>query len=168
MKIYKIDIKPYLDIFWRRKIWVIGSLCVSLLFGVLYVLGSKEMYRASTLILVESQRVPSSYVQSTISESLGSRLRTITQQVNSRTNLESIIKGHDLFTEKDIPPEDWVERAKVWLQELLGPTDGVAQERAAELPSILSQVNEVREKINVQLRGGKSALNGTIPKWLQM
>lgn len=158
MKIAKIDIQPYLEIFWRRKMWIVGSLCVSVLLGMLYIYGSKEMYRASTLILVESQRVPSSYVKSTISESLNARLRTITQQVNSRTNLESIINGHELFSVDKNVPEGWGEKAKTWLQELLGPADGVAQEQSEEIPSILSQVNQVREKINVQLRGGNRAI----------
>jgi polysaccharide chain length determinant protein (PEP-CTERM system associated) len=158
INIPKIEIQPYLIIAWRRKWWIITPLLLSLCAGGLMVVSSPKMYKASTLILVESQRVPSSYVQSTISEDLSSRLNTITQQVNSRTNLESIIKKYGLFASShDATDQSWLERIQGWFQKMLGVENSAAGKKQEPEPSMLSLVEQVRKKINVQLRGGNRA-----------
>ena len=58
-----------------------------------------RVYKAETLILVEPQKVPPEYVRSTVTVDLGDRLRTITQQIKSRTRLEKIINEYDLYPE---------------------------------------------------------------------
>ncbi len=92
IKIQKIDLQPYFDIVVRRKWWIVIPLLISILGGIVYIAVTPKTYKSTTLILVEAQRIPSSYVKSTITESLQSRLNTISQQVYSRTNLERIIK----------------------------------------------------------------------------
>jgi protein tyrosine kinase modulator len=56
-----------------------------------------ERYRSETLILVVPQRVPDSYVRSTVSETVGDRLPSISDQILSRSRLERIINDLDLF-----------------------------------------------------------------------
>jgi len=58
-----------------------------------------RVYKAETLILVEPQKVPPEYVRSTVTVDLGDRLRTITQQIKSRTRLEKIINEYGLYPE---------------------------------------------------------------------
>jgi polysaccharide chain length determinant protein (PEP-CTERM system associated) len=71
-------------------------------------------YRASTMILVESQKVPTDYVKTTVTSSLAERLRTIQQQITNRENLERIILELDLYPEfrQAAPMEDVVAHAR--------------------------------------------------------
>jgi polysaccharide chain length determinant protein (PEP-CTERM system associated) len=93
------DILKYLEIAKRRKYWVIIPFLAVLLGGLAYYLRAPKIYEAETLILVQPQRVPEEYVRPIVDTSVEDRLRTISQQVTSRTNLENIIKEHDLRRE---------------------------------------------------------------------
>lgn len=65
--------------------------------GLLYYLPNK--YRSETVILVVPQRVPESYVRSTVTSRIEDRLQSIRQQILSRTRLERIILDFDLYPE---------------------------------------------------------------------
>jgi len=93
------EIEKYKEIALRRRWWIIIPFLVSILIGIGLSLKLPKSYRASTLILVQPQKVPASYVREIVSVDIGDRLRTITQQVNSRTNLEKIIKEFNLYNE---------------------------------------------------------------------
>lgn len=67
--------------------------------GIYLALTLPKIYEASTLILVEAQRVPQSYVQSVVSYDFDARINTISQQILSRTNLEKIINDLQLFSQ---------------------------------------------------------------------
>jgi len=94
------NIENYLKIGLRRKWYIIiaFTLCVIISFGV-YTFLPKE-YKANTVILVRAQKVPESYVRSTLSEPVSDRLNTISQEILSRTRLEKIIKEFNLYSEK--------------------------------------------------------------------
>ena len=92
-----LDLTKYIDMALRRKWWIIIPFLISLLGGLTYALRAPKIYQAETLILVQPQRVPEEYVRSVVSTSVEDRLRTITQQVTSRTNLEKIIRQYDLY-----------------------------------------------------------------------
>ena len=93
------EIAKYLDIARRRKYWIIIPFLVSVLGGLAYTLIAPKVYEATTLILVQSQSVPQDFVRSIVTEAIEDRLRTITQQVTSRTNLEKVISDHRLAQE---------------------------------------------------------------------
>lgn len=59
-----------------------------------------DRYRSETLILVVPQRVPETYVKSTVTARIEDRLQSITQQTLSRTRLERIIHDFDLYADK--------------------------------------------------------------------
>lgn len=61
------------------------------------VLGLPAMYRSETLILVDPQRVPERYVSPTVSQDVGGRLGTITQEIKSSTKLQSLIDRFELY-----------------------------------------------------------------------
>jgi hypothetical protein len=90
------EITKYLDMARRRKYWIIIPFLVTILAGLAYVLTAPKVYEAQTLILVQAQSVPQDLVRSIVTESVEDRLRTITQQVTSRTNLEKIIRDYRL------------------------------------------------------------------------
>jgi polysaccharide chain length determinant protein (PEP-CTERM system associated) len=59
-----------------------------------------DSYRSDTLILVVPQRVPESYVKSTVTTRIEDRLQAISQQILSRTRLERVIQDFDLYSEE--------------------------------------------------------------------
>jgi polysaccharide chain length determinant protein (PEP-CTERM system associated) len=93
------NIQDYLAIGLRRKWYIIIPLIIGVLasFGVYKYL--PKVFKASTLILVQSQRVPESYVRPTITDSVASRLNTISQEILSRTRLEKVIQEFNLYSE---------------------------------------------------------------------
>ena len=99
---------------WRRKWWAV--LPALLIAGVAYVWVRElpNQYRSDTLILVVPQRVPESYVKSTVTTRIEDRLQSITQQILSRTRLERIIQDFNLYPEarKTAIMEDVVERMR--------------------------------------------------------
>jgi len=107
------DISEYWQMVVRRKYWIIIPFMVSLLGGLAYALIAPKLWQAETLILVQAQSVPESYVQSIVSEAVDERLKTISQQVTSRTNLESIITQYRL--DEDSPIRAEMMEAKVEL-----------------------------------------------------
>ena len=123
MAILNINIEYYMNLAVRRKWWIIVPVLLSILAGAVDIKITPKSYKANTLILVEGQKVPTSYVRSTVTESLQSRLHTITQQVYSRTNLEKIIEQFNL------------------------DADNRKERPTAEL------VKNLRQKININLRG---------------
>ena len=58
-----------------------------------------DKYRSDTLILVVPQRVPESYVRSTVTTRIEDRLQSLSQQLLSRTRLERIIEEFNLYAE---------------------------------------------------------------------
>jgi polysaccharide chain length determinant protein (PEP-CTERM system associated) len=89
-----------LGIAWRRKwqILVPAVVIASIVAAATYNL--PNLYRSDTLILVVPQRVPESYVRSTVTGNIEDRLRTISQQILSRTRLERIIQDFNLYAEE--------------------------------------------------------------------
>ena len=84
---------------WPYK-WV--TLALALVGGALvygYSLFLPDMYAATTLVLVEDPGVPQGYVRSTVTVSMASRLRTLEEQILSRTALEEIMLRFDLYAD---------------------------------------------------------------------
>ena len=97
-------IQDYLEIALRRKLIFIIPFFVILISAVGYILWAPKLYRASTLILVEQSQLPATYVQPTVTARMEDRLRTIEQQIASRSFLEVIVKEFDLRKKKKKTP----------------------------------------------------------------
>ena len=93
------EIEKYKQIALRRRWWIIIPFLLTILIGTGWSLKMPKVYQASTLILVQRQRVPTSYVQEIVSIDVEDRIRTITQQISSWTNLEKVIKEFNLYNE---------------------------------------------------------------------
>jgi len=83
--------QDYTEIAMRRKWWIIIPFVVLMMgsYGVYKKL--PKMYKATTLILVQPQKLPTNYVNPTVTLSITDRLPTISQQILSRTILEQVI-----------------------------------------------------------------------------
>ncbi|MCP4689081.1 MAG: protein GumC [Desulfobacterales bacterium] len=79
--------------------WIIMiPVCITMIVGIFLAFTLPKVYRAQTLILVQSQRVPTDFVRSTVSADIDERVSTLSQQIMSRTNLEKIIDKFNLFS----------------------------------------------------------------------
>lgn len=93
----RMSIEDYFKVAWRRK-WLIFFPFVLVSAGVTaWAILQPDIYRSSTLILVEPQRVPEAYVKSIVASPVEERLGTITQQIMSRTRLQRIIDDFHLY-----------------------------------------------------------------------
>ncbi|MEE9563222.1 MAG: Wzz/FepE/Etk N-terminal domain-containing protein [Thermoanaerobaculia bacterium] len=101
-------------ILWKRKLWVLVFLVLGLAGGILALKSLPPMYEASTMILVEAQKVPEEYVKTTVTSNLSERLRTIQELITNRENLERIVRDLDLYPElrQVAPMEEVVARAR--------------------------------------------------------
>ena len=96
----QITPEQIIDILLRGKWIIIIPLCISLTVGLATTLTADKTYQASTMILVQPQRVPTNYVQSVVSSTISQRISTISQQILSRSNIEKIIDQFGLFENK--------------------------------------------------------------------
>lgn len=100
----------------RRRKWLI--LLPALIVGAgsaAFVSSLPNTYRSETLILVVPQRVPESYVRSTVTARIEDRLQSISQQILSRTRLEQIVSDFNLYAKEradQVLIEDIVERMR--------------------------------------------------------
>lgn len=92
-----LTLQDFIELIFRRKWWLILIFITgtSIAVTISYVL--PPVYRSSTLILVERQKVPEDYVKPTVTSTIEDRLNTISQQIMSRRNLEEIIAQFHLY-----------------------------------------------------------------------
>ena len=89
----------YLHTFNRRKWLILIPTFLGFTAAITLIYLLPKEYRSTTMILVEEQRVPQEYVRSTVTSSIEKRLKTISQQVLSRTNLIKLIDYFDYYSE---------------------------------------------------------------------
>jgi polysaccharide chain length determinant protein (PEP-CTERM system associated) len=100
----------------RRRKWLI--VIPALVIGAVAAAVVRQLpnsYTSETLILVVPQRVPETYVRSTVTARIEDRLQTISQQILSRTRLEQIVQDFNLYPKERADRqlmEDIVERMR--------------------------------------------------------
>ena len=149
-KANSISLQDYVEIFWRCKWWLVIPLVLGLAAGYVACFFIPPSYQSSTLILVEPQKVPTTYVTPTVPGTVDDRLRTISQQIMSRTNLSKIIKEYSLYKREDVAPakrNDLLGRVQDKVKQMLVQY-GLSRE---ELPTPLSQ-DEVPEEMIERMR----------------
>jgi protein tyrosine kinase modulator len=91
------DVMDYWAIARRRFWWISITLfvCWATVWGVSWLLPAT--YQSEALILVEQQKVPENYVASNVTVDLQDRLQSMTQQILSRTRLQTTIDRFHLY-----------------------------------------------------------------------
>lgn len=92
-----MDPKTILDIIIKRRWIVMTPFFLAMIVGIVLSVKLPRIYEASTLILIQPQKVPQEYVQSLVTSDPGDRISTLSQQILSRTNLEKIIDEFQLY-----------------------------------------------------------------------
>ncbi|OPL11770.1 MAG: hypothetical protein AVO38_15570 [delta proteobacterium ML8_D] len=84
---------------------------MSIAVGAVLNIKMPKVYKTSALIMVQRPKVPSQYIRNIMSTDLEDRIRTITQQVTSWTNLEKVIQRFNLYAspENNMFMEDKIE-----------------------------------------------------------
>jgi polysaccharide chain length determinant protein (PEP-CTERM system associated) len=105
------DLQRYLGVVRRRHLQFLIPLFLgwALVWGASWVLA--PVYRSGTLILVEQPTMPKDYVTPNVNDDLQDRLRSITQQILSRTRLLHIIDQLNLYADPHghLTPDEKVE-----------------------------------------------------------
>lgn len=94
------SIQDYIEIISWRKWWLalpILLISVGTFFGSLFL---PRAYRSEAIIIVEPQKLPSNYVQSTVSVNVADRLEAIRQEILSRSRLRKVISDFDIYHSK--------------------------------------------------------------------
>lgn len=110
-----MDPKFIIDIIIRRRWIVIIPFLLAMIAGIVLAIKLPKIYEASTLILIQPQKVPEQYVQSLVTTDPGERINTLSQQILSRTNLEKIIGEFNLYQGpefKNLYTEDKIENLR--------------------------------------------------------
>ena len=89
--------EDFVDIAKRRKWLIIVPFLLIASGAAILAHRTPNQYKSETLILVVPQRIPESYVKSTVTSRIEDRLQSISQQILSRTRLEKIILEFDLY-----------------------------------------------------------------------
>jgi polysaccharide chain length determinant protein (PEP-CTERM system associated) len=111
---------------WGRRKWL-ATLVFALpcVVAVTAIFSLPTFYRSTALVLVERQQVPETFVQSTVTSELETRLHTITQEILSRSRLQSLVTQFRLYPGlgKEAPSEEIVERMRKDISLQLKTTD---------------------------------------------
>ena len=87
-----LPIHEYWDVAIRHQWWIV-LVTVALFVGATVVaFSTPNIYKAETVILVDPQKVPDTYVPTTVSSTISDRLSTIRQLAMSPTRLETLIQ----------------------------------------------------------------------------
>lgn len=129
----------------RRRKWLIAMpLFVAGLATVVVLRVLPDRFRSETLILVVPQRVPESYVKATVTSHIEERLRSISQQILSRTRLERIIADFDLYRRERHTEtmEDIVDRMRSEIKVQMVKGDAFKVTYVSEDPQLGFKVTE--------------------------
>ncbi len=151
-----LDIGDYVYIL-RRRWWLLllpAVVGAALAYGISVLLINR--YTSQSLVLVERQQVPDSFVQPVFSSDLDQRLATLEEQIFSRTRLQTVIDNYGLFKDREIVDL----RHFKYVTGLLGRLLGQGTEAAME-----SRVEQTRAAISVKpveslIRDPKGSLPG--------
>ena len=130
----QLGIDDYLEIL-RRRWWIILIPTVVGCVGTyLFSRTLADRYTSRTLVLVEQQKVPDSYVKSVVTGDIAELLGTMQEQILSRTRLQPIIEKFGLFKDQKgrATMEDLVDRLRKSIS--VAPIQSLVSTREGELP----------------------------------
>src|SRR5437868_447995 len=92
--------EDFIQILRRRMLVILVPFVLALLATPTLSQFLPNRYQSSTSILVVPQRIPESYIKSTVTSSMEERLQSISQQILSRTRLERVIESFSLYSKE--------------------------------------------------------------------
>ena len=110
----QLPLEHYLRLLMHRKWLILGVFLTASVSTAVFSYFLPNVYTAETVILVDPQKVPESYVKATVSGDVRNRLGTLSQQILSATRLQRIIDTSNLFPEekKNLTREELILRMR--------------------------------------------------------
>jgi protein tyrosine kinase modulator len=93
----EMSLQDYLSMAKRRKYWIIFPALAVAIATAVTARRLPNVYRSEAVILVEPQKVPTSYVASTVTTGMSERMSTIYQEVTSPARLKRLIDSMGLY-----------------------------------------------------------------------
>src|SRR6266850_6038855 len=100
---------------WSRRKWLaIIGFVFPLTASVSVIAFLPNVYRSTATVLVDRQQIPETFVRSTVTSALETRLHTISQEILSRSRLEDLINRFGLYRDlrRRVPFEDVIARMR--------------------------------------------------------
>src|ERR1700729_389291 len=94
----------------KRRWWIIALPAIVFPFigyGLTFLV--QPQYVSQTLVLVEQQKVPDTYVKALVTEDLSGRLATMREQILSRSRLQPIIERFNLFANGKLSMDERID-----------------------------------------------------------
>jgi polysaccharide chain length determinant protein (PEP-CTERM system associated) len=107
-----LNLEDYASIL-KRRWWIIAIPAVivpMIAVGITYLLPAT--YQSQSLVLINQQKVASSFVQSVVSEDLNNRLASMQQQILSRSSLEPIVTKYNLYASDHLSMDGRVDKTR--------------------------------------------------------
>ena len=171
------DFNPFqlLNTIHRRKDIVVAVFLVVVALAAYLAVSLPDVYRSSTLILTTPQKLPANYVASTVTTTIDQRILAMTQQILSRTSLESVIRELNLYSAGGSPNsiEERVESLRRRIKTEVTRNDTLRLSFEAESPEKAMQVTArlaslfIGENIRVreqQASGTTSFINAEVER----
>lgn len=96
----KLQLTRQLNLLLQRKKIIISCLYLSIIGGLAFYINTPKIYKSSALIMYQRAKVSAdSQITPDNQARTKEQIATLSQQVTSRTSLETIIKQHDLYPE---------------------------------------------------------------------
>src|SRR5215469_12089348 len=105
----QMSVEHYLRVLVHRRWLVLGTWLFISLATAIVSFRLPDVYTSDTLILVDPQKVPETYVKPTVTGDVRNRLGALSQQILSETRLQRIIDTLNLYSEdrkKGVARED--------------------------------------------------------------
>lgn len=107
-----LTVQDYIAIL-KRRWWIIAIPAIIFPivgYGITFLV--QPQYVSQTLVLVEQQKVPDSYVKPVVTEDLNGRLATMREQILSRSRLQPIIERFNLFAGGKMSMDDRIDQTR--------------------------------------------------------
>ncbi|MFW6334185.1 MAG: GumC family protein [Desulfosalsimonas sp.] len=154
-------LKRYLNLIFARHRLIAACVLLAVTAGLFFYLSRPELYQSTASIVYQQQRINVSRSSMDDGRRFEEMVKTVTQQVLSRSNLEKMIKGFDLYPEmmRELPVEDVIERMRskdidVGMERGKGEVFTVSY-KGKEPRKVMQVTNSLASKfieINLQLR----------------
>ncbi len=97
----------------KRRWWIIAIPAIIFpIVGFAITFLVQPEYISQTLVLVEQQKVPESYVKAVVTEDLSGRLASMREQILSRSRLQPIIERFNLFASSKLSMDDRIDMTR--------------------------------------------------------
>ena len=108
----QLKMEDYKSILRRQWRWMLLPAILGPILGYGISRFVPSRYTSTTLVVVEQQRVPYSFVKPVVTDDLGQRLATMEEQILSRTRLQPIIDRFGLYKDENLSMEDKLDKMR--------------------------------------------------------